>query len=431
MKNKLIIISVDALVYEDLAVLAKKPTFKKILDDGSRVNTLRTIYPSVTYPVHESIITGMYPDKHGIINNEEFHVGKLKNDWNWFHEGINVPDLFDFAKAAGKTTAAVFWPVTGNHQSIDYLIDEYWPQSIDDDPKNVFLRSGSSEEIYEKIIKKYVNGITIPKHPEVDRFIINCACDVIREYKPDVLAIHPANIDAYRHASGVFSDMVTEGLNEVEIWVNRIIEATKNSGTFENTNFVILSDHGQLNITRVINPNVLLKEAGFIQTDEKGNIVDWQAYCHSAALSTQVYLKEPYNKEIQDSVYNLLCKFRDEQVYGISEVFTAEEIEEKEHLKGGFSFVLETDGYTSFGNDWNRPLVSSFDSTDYKFGHATHGHLPDKGPQPVFLAYGPDVKKGVVLERKNIIDVGPTMAEMLGFSLSHADGIPIKEILKN
>jgi predicted AlkP superfamily pyrophosphatase or phosphodiesterase len=123
-KNKLIIISVDALVYEDLAVLAKKPTFKKILEEGSRVNTLRTIYPSVTYPVHESIITGMYPDKHGVINNEEFQVGKLKNDWNWFHDVARVKDIFDYAKAAGKTTAAVFWPVTGNHPNIDYLIDK-------------------------------------------------------------------------------------------------------------------------------------------------------------------------------------------------------------------------------------------------------------------------------------------------------------------
>lgn len=430
MKNKLVIISIDALVYEDLAVLSKKPVFNKILEEGSRVNTLRTIYPSLTYPVHKSIITGMYPEKHGVINNEVFQVGKLKNDWNWFHDVSRVNDIFDYAKAAGKTTAAVFWPVTGNHPSIDYLIDEYWPQSQDDDPKSVFLRSGSSEEIYEKIIKKYVNGITIPKHPEVDSFIINCACDVIREYKPDVLAIHPANIDAYRHATGVFSDMVTEGLNEVEIGISRIIEATKNAGTFENTNFVILSDHGQLNITRVINPNVLLKEAGFIQVDENDAVVDWQAYCHSAALSTQVYLKEPYNKDLHNNVYNLLCRLRDEQVYGISQVFTAEEIEEKEHLKGEFSFVLETDGYTSFGNAWNRPLVSSFDITDYKFGRATHGHLPDKGPQPVFIACGPDIKKGVVLQRKNIIDIAPTMAEILEISLPDVDGVAIKEILK-
>lgn len=109
---------------------------------------------------------------------------------------------------------------------------------------------------------------------------------------------------------------------------------------------------------------------------------------------------------------------------------THDQVEEKEHLKGEFSFVLETDGYTSFGNAWNRPLVSSFDITDYKFGRATHGHLPDKGPQPVFIACGPDIKKGVVLQRKNIIDIAPTMAEILEFSLPDADGIAIKEILK-
>ena len=123
---------------------------------------------------------------------------------------------------------------------------------------------------------------------------------------------------------------------------------------------------------------------------------------------------------------------RNEEVYGISEVFTAKEIQEKEHLKGDFSFVLETDGYTTFGNDWNRPLVTPYedDGEDYKFGHATHGYLPEKGPQPVFIGFGPDIKKGVVLENGNVIDVASTCAELLGFTMENVDGKSIREILK-
>lgn len=430
MKNKLIIFSVDALVYEDLEILAKKPLFSKILNEGSRVNRMRSIYPTVTYPVHATLLTGTYPEKHGIINNEEFHVGQIASDWNWFNHAMKVPDLFDVAKKAGKTTAAVYWPVTGNHENIDYLINEYCSLDKEADLKELFMGSGTSEEIYENIIKKHATGVDIRKHPDKDNFCINCACDIIREYKPDVLAVHPANIDGLRHATGVFSDALTEGLNDVEKHLNQLITATKNAGTFENTNFIILSDHGQMNITRVLNPNVLLKEEGFIKTDKDGLIVDWIAYCHSAAMSTQVYLKDKLDKEAHDDVYKFLCYLRDEQVYGISEVFTKEEIHEKEHLSGDFSFVLETDGFTSFGNDWNRPLVTSFDISDYKFGHATHGYLPHKGPQPVLLGYGPDIKEGIILEEGNVIDVASTLADLLGISLPDTDGKSIKEILK-
>lgn len=85
-------------------------------------------------------------------------------------------------------------------------------------------------------------------------------------------------------------------------------------------------------------------------------------------------------------------------VYGISQVYTTEEIREKEHLAGDFSFVLETDGYTSFSGSWYGPVVRGFDTSDYRFGHATHGHHPDRGPSPTLIAFGPSIKEGAVLK---------------------------------
>ncbi len=429
MGKKLIIFSVDALVYEDLQILKNKPNFKKILSEGSRINRMRSIYPTVTYPVHATLITGTYPETHGVINNEEFHVGELASNWNWFNESIRVPDIFDAAKKAGKTTAAVYWPITGNHESIDYLINEYCSLDKEADIHKLFVESGTSEELYETIVKKYGEGLSVGTHPDADNFCINCACDIIRKYKPDVLAVHPANIDGMRHKTGVFSSAVTQALNDVEKHLEQLITATRNAGVFDETNFIILSDHGQMNITRVLNPNVLLKEAGFIDTDDEGKIIDWRAYSHSAAMSAQIYLKDPNDDEVNLEVYELLCRLQEEQVYGIGQVFTREEIREKEHLNGDFSFVIETDGFTTFGNDWNRPLVSSLDTTDYKFGHATHGYLPEKGPQPVFMAYGPDIKKGVVIEQESIINVAATIAKLFGEKLEYSDGQSMDEIL--
>ena len=117
MKRKLIIISNVGLVREDLEYLKTKPVMKEILYCGSTVETLKTVYPSITYCCHASMITGAYPNKTGVYNNE---VDELNNtDWNWERKAIKVKTLIDAFKEKGYTTANVFWPVLGNDSNID------------------------------------------------------------------------------------------------------------------------------------------------------------------------------------------------------------------------------------------------------------------------------------------------------------------------
>ena len=144
----------------------------------------------------------------------------------------------------------------------------------------------------------------------------------------------------------------------------------------------------------------------------------------------QIRLADPTDKETWQKTYDLLKWMRDEGIYGISEVYTTEEINEKEHLSGEFSFVIESDGYTSFAEDWKRPMVKQLDLSDYRYGKATHGHNPDKGPQPIFFGFGKDIKEGVLIERRPTVDEAPTYAKILGVEMPGVDGAPITEMLK-
>ena len=119
----------------------------------------------------------------------------------------------------------------------------------------------------------------------------------------------------------------------------------------------------------------------------------------------------------------------DEGIYGFTKVYTREEAASEEHLDGDFSFVLESDGYTSFSDSCKRPLIAPVDLTDFRFGKATHGYHPDKGPQPTLVAKGPHIKAGVEIERRPIVDEAPTYARLLGVSLPDAQGTSIDEIL--
>lgn len=431
-QSRCIVFSCDAMVREDIEYLIRTDErFADLYRKGSAVKTTRTIYPSVTYPCHTTMSTGCYPDRHGVVNNSEFHPGKLKNiPWNWFADVIKTPDIFTACKRAGLTTACVFWPVTGNHPDIDYNLPEYWPQSETDTKEDCFLRAGTTPQVWEECVKPYIDDVTIRSHPGTDDFLMEVSCEMIRRYKPHLLMIHTGDVDSFRHKYGLFNDTVTRGVNDAARWLFDLIEATKEAGVYEETNFFLVSDHGQMEIVRNIKPNVVFADNGLIDVDENGKIKDWKAYCYSTALSAQIKLKDPNDREVWQKTYDLLCHMRDEGIYGISKVYTAKEAEEQEHLSGDFAFVIETDGYTSFSEDWRRPMVKSLDLSDYRFGRATHGHNPDKGPQPVFFGFGPDIKAGVELDRRPTVDEAPTYAKIMGVEMPWADGKPIDEILK-
>ena len=83
MAKKMVIVSVDALVGEDLKLASTLPGFKKIMDGGARVEQVMSVYPTLTYPIHVVQMTGRNMMNHGIYNNERVMPGRLSPDWFW------------------------------------------------------------------------------------------------------------------------------------------------------------------------------------------------------------------------------------------------------------------------------------------------------------------------------------------------------------
>ena len=69
MKKKLFVLSMDAMVREDIAYLETKPNFKRIMEKRAEVDKVLTVYPASTYPAHTTLMTGCYPGKHGVFAN--------------------------------------------------------------------------------------------------------------------------------------------------------------------------------------------------------------------------------------------------------------------------------------------------------------------------------------------------------------------------
>ena len=432
-RKRLLLISADALIFEDLKYASTLPNFRYLMENGSMVERLRSIDPTLTYPCHVTMLTGCRPARHGVWNNETQRPGDAHPPWNWYHDVVRCPDLMDVCKAAGYTTAAVGWPVTGNHPSIDYLVDEIWPFPTIDDTKQAvdalrerFLTSGTTQEVLETCTENWMEMRVRRKQPDTAWFSTIVCSNILRRYRPEVTALHIATIDTFRHEHGVFGEHIERALRETDGMLGMLFDALRDIGEFEHTDIVLTADHGQIDVDREVKPNVLFREAGLIRTDAEGRVTDWDAWCHYAGCSGQVILKHPEDKALRDRVEALLRARIAEGDCGIGKLRTVEETAREEKLSGNFSFVLDTDGHTRFSSDWKGALLRPF--PDGAVG--SHGFHPDLGPCPPLICCGPHFRQGVVLPRGTLMDGAPTWAHILGVQLPDSEGRVLSELLR-
>ena len=83
MNGKMIVLSADALVHEDMEELSAMPNFRKYLAGGAAIKRVKSIYPTITYPCHTTMATGCFPDRHGIPGNLKSPRQYLRSPIPW------------------------------------------------------------------------------------------------------------------------------------------------------------------------------------------------------------------------------------------------------------------------------------------------------------------------------------------------------------
>lgn len=87
---------------------------------------------------------------------------------------------------------------------------------------------------------------------------------------------HLAHLDHTRHKFGISNEKVNDAFEKYDEWIGRFIEALDKAGVYEETNFIILGDHGQIDIKNVIATNIIFKDKGFIDVNKNGNLIDYK-----------------------------------------------------------------------------------------------------------------------------------------------------------
>lgn len=429
--SKLLVFCLDALCTSDIEYMKTLSNFKGLFEKGSYVKHVEPVYPTLTYPCHCSILTGKTVKGHGVPHNEIVDPENDHAPWYSLRSQIQCRTLMDVAHDYDKKTCSLTWPVSGG-ADIDYNMPMIVPISYQGDDPYQFYVNYATQEILDRYFWKYDHYLK-GEDRNLDAFTMSLAMDILEDYgQPDIMLVKMCDLDTVKHCEGINHDLVKKQLRKHNEEFGRLLEAVRRFGDYEDTNFVILGDHGQQDIEQHINFNLLLKEKGFIRTDENNQLVSWDAYCHSASMSGWIQLKDPTDVALRKKVHEFLLEIMKDSQYNIGYLFTKEEAEQQFGLvSDAIDFVIEGKKPMSFDSTLaGKDLFERYLKPGWHHSLASHGYLPFRDETTVFLAVGKNVKEGVVIERSTMLNEAATMAAMLGMEMSDTDGVPWTELIK-
>jgi len=398
------------------------PTLRRFVQEGAYADGVIPALPTVTYPNHTTLITGVWPAEHGILNNQVFDPEhKLAGAWYWYAESIKVPTLWDVAHQAGIGTASISWPVSVNATSVDTLIPEYWRTSSPGDganPQDTYMMNAISRpegtlEAMETRLGPYMMGNDTSVEAG-DAVRTRFALDILRNRKPGFMTLHLSAMDSSEHAAGPFSAEADKTLEAVDGMVAQLMEAALKNDP--ETKVVIVSDHGFLNITHTVNIYIPFVQAGLIQFGKRAGyegettvVTSWKAQLWSAGGVTAVMLHDSADAATSQQVKDILTKLAADPENGIDKILSEDQIRQYGGFPGAAYLVVMKQGYTA-GPAQTGPLVVAQPGTK-----GTHGFWPQfPEMHSSFFILGNGVARCRDLGTIDMRQIAPTVAAVLG-----------------
>jgi predicted AlkP superfamily pyrophosphatase or phosphodiesterase len=417
-----IVISYDAFSKDNWESAKNKPNLAKLIANGASTNRVKSVYPSLTYVVHSSYVTGVYPNKHGVFHNNPFQPFEPENDqeWHWFRRNIKTPTIYEAARKKGLKTAGILWPVTGNAK-IHYNIPEI--KAIKNENQAIkILKSGSKLYTLAMELKygKVRQGIA---QPYLDNFITLCAADTIKRKQPNLLFMHLIDLDDSKHLYGTKGIHIEEVLERMDRRIGEIVQAVEDTGIMDETTFIIVGDHGQLDVRYKVHLNKLFFDNNLIY-EEKG-VLKWRAYVQGAGGAAYLHVQEG-DELAKATALTLLEEGMKKGKYGIEAIYKKKDLQ-RLHVDDSYGYMIEAKEGYCFEDDYKKDPVIDLHAIGKKY--ATHGYSPEKANYTSNLIIsGNTIKTGVNIGEVSVVDIAPTIAHILEIPFGKTDGRTLSEI---
>ncbi len=431
--TSVLMISVDGMKPEYVtqadALGLKIPFLRGLMADGSYAQGVIGVWPTVTYPSHTTLVTGVSPAEHGIYNNLEFDPGhKFAESWFWYARQIRVPTLWQAAHRAGLATASVGWPVTVGATDVDFLIPEYWRifrPTADLNPSDRLLMAALSRpdgllQDMQEALGPYLMGNDTSR--EADEIKTRFAVDILARHKPRLMTVHLSSLDDQQHEHSPFSVQANDDLEAIDGMLARLAAAARAVNPEAIT--LVVSDHGFAALTHRVNLSIPFIQAGLIElkTDPESHastVGGWSAEPWLAGGMAAIVLRDPKDSHLQERVRELLRNLAADPDNGIAQILEPDAMMKRGAFPGASFLVVMKAGYYT-GAAQSGALVT--DMT----GHGGHGFAPDTPDmRAAFFAAGQGVARHRDLGVVDMRQIAPTVAAWLGIKMPSATAAPL------
>ncbi len=376
------------------------PTLRRLAREGAMAKAMTTVNPTVTWPNHTAMITGVEPAKHGVLANGTIVRAAAPavkvEPWIDKEKMVHVPTVYDAVHKAGLTTAQVDWVAIHKAPTITFPFPE-----VPDPAGKIEQEMIAAGMVKAEEIQQFGKANILWR----DQVWTDAGVHIIRRHKPNLLLFHLLSLDSVHHTYGPRTLAGTTAMAFLDQCVARLVDAIRAAGMEKRATIIVTSDHGFKPYTKLIQGNAMLAAArldkraymlaeggsALVYVEQSSDIAAVRKVFEGAEGVAGVIAPADYGK------YGLPNPASDQQM---SQLFLA--------AKDGYSFS----GGTSGGAIVTRPSQGG-----------SHGYLStDPDLDAIFIAWGYGVKPGATTARVRNIDIAPTIARLLGVKLDIVDG---------
>ncbi len=423
-----IVVSIDgfpAYLWKDPS--APIPTLRRLAAEGACAEAMTVSNPSITWPCHTTMVTGVPAQKHGVLINGLIvrqGPGKPPKVEQWVDRTkmVFAPTVYDAAHAAGLTTAQSDWVAITGAKTITWAFPEL--PSLEGPVEKAMIAAGV-------VTSDDIAGMAAGPGPRRkiayrDEIWTRAACFMFKQYRPNLLLHHTLNTDSMHHRYGPGTDPSLSALALADRLLGDLVKTVEETGLRDRTTFLIVTDHGFKKVDKYVYPNVVLKGAGLIKAAGP-SVQHADAYAIGGGGIAFVYVTDPARKaELLPQLRELLAKTPAiDRVIDGREAHTIGLPTPEENAGMSDLIIYAKEGY-AFSS-----AVTGTEATAPTVNYSgTHGYFNgDRELDGIFIASGAGIKRGVTLERMRNLDVAPTIAHLLGLPFGPVEGKPLIEVL--
>lgn len=420
---------VGAYLFDDPA--SPIPTIRSLAARGSTARGVVPANPSVTWPNHSTLISGVSPAAHRVLFNgvlvrpgggRAVHVDPARDQSDIIH----APTLFEALQQAHFSSAAVNWPCLRNCA----CIGDNFPD-VPDQMNYTTSRLRDALVAAKVLAAPTQAAFAALSAPAKDQVWTAAACDIIGREKPAFLAVHLLITDGVHHKYGPQSLASYTALAQADGQVRDILHAIDQAGIGDTTAVIVTADHGFATASKLILPNAVFLREGMLAIGPTGVPLKGRAQAVPEGGTAFIYLLDPASAASDRSRVRALFTGME----GIEQIIEPENfaglgLPSPDTDSQAPDLVLAAaDGYAFSGSHLGTEPVRPVDPVRENAGY--HGYLSTNPKmRALFVAAGAGIRRGEQLSAITNLDIAPTIARLLGVAMPGVQGQPLLQLLE-